>query len=137
MNESRRFENDSDDSRRSTIVNDHDKPDPEGPRGPDDKIESEERSAPACPRRVIPLRDLAGRANVCNQATITNQELASQQLVPLEEKRIPALMAAAQLIASALFHCTLAICERLDDRDAPGLIEEIDQNLKEQNGRLN
>jgi hypothetical protein len=120
------------------VKSDRDLDEHKAPREPGDKPESERKSdSVSAPRRVIPLRDLAGRANACGSASQQNQMAVSQHLVPVEEKLHQAVLGGAQLIASAIFHCTLAICERLDDRDAPALTQEIDQNVLNENGKLN
>ena len=89
------------------------------------------------PRRVIPLRDLASRANACGTASQSNQMQCAQHLTDPGEKFHKAVLGGAQLIASAIFHCTLAICERIDDRDTPALMEEIDKNAVKKEGRPN
>lgn len=105
---------------------------------PDAKPEPDEKGEPkSSPQRVIPLRDLAGRANACGAASQHNQAMLAQHLVANEEKLHQAVIGGAQLIASALFHCALAICERLDERDTPELAEEIAKSLSQQNGKLN
>jgi hypothetical protein len=60
-----------------------------------------------------------------------NQAQVSAQTVLIEHKLAPAIIAASQLIAACIFHCTLAICERLTPQDAPSLLKKIDQKNRE------
>jgi hypothetical protein len=113
----------SDDSRRSTTVADEAQPNLKG--------------GAFAPRRVIPLKDLARRANVSGSAAEQNQARVAAQLVPIEQKLAPAIISASQLISATIYHCTLAICERLAPQDAPELIQEIDKHNAEHNGSLN
>jgi hypothetical protein len=56
--------------------------------------------------------------------------VVAAQTVPWEQKFAPGMIGAAQLVASALYHCTLAICERLDAADVPELLKKIDEESR-------
>jgi hypothetical protein len=84
---------------------------------------------------VIPLKDLAARSNTDGGAAAKNQ--AQLGLMDGPSQVAMGFVTVAQYLSAALYFCTLAICERLDHRDAPALIQEIDRATEEQDGKLN
>jgi hypothetical protein len=98
--------------------------------------DDEKQEAPAnLPKRVVPLKALAARSNTDGSASADNQ--ARLPLLDGRAQFAAGLITAAQMLSAALYFCTLAICERLDSRDAPALIKEIAAATDEQNGKLN
>ena len=87
------------------------------------------------PRRVIALKDLAGRANTDGKAAADNQSKLA--LMDGPSQIAMGFVTIGQQVSAALYYCALAICERIDSRDAPALIEEIDKNAEQRDGRPN
>ena len=87
------------------------------------------RPDPEEPARIVSLQDLCSRSDETNRSSVNNQgKVNTLALAPNAGAPISmAILAGFQLVAGAIYHSAIALCERLDHEDAAYLIAKAEK----------